>query len=174
MGETDLASVIPIAEDYGDRSIDLLPGDLELAVPQLFRLPEPWSFTRGYRTSLMVFLADPADESQRIVMTGTAAVTYQFFDDGERRVQIETADTSDPAVRLWADSITHGAPTSTMPHGIGRVSGPTAVLDAGDELVRATYSDGEPFDNPPTEEHIPQRISEIEAGALRAIEALVT
>jgi hypothetical protein len=77
-----------------------------------------------------------------IVASAKIPITYATYKRGRETVYLEAADTTEPLAQLWARSLTRLTELEQVPLGRGAATGPGAIIDAGEKLFRAHYSDG--------------------------------
>lgn len=126
-----------VTERYGPvESID--EGSLREAESTI-GLPPDWRVVDGYRVPLEATIA--LSDSR-----GTAAAhmptTLLRATRGNEQLEVEIADTSEPASREYAAAIMSEGTPEPFPLGRGYAGGPAAVIDTGNDLIRATYDDG--------------------------------
>ena len=87
-------------------------------------------------------LAAEARRPVKLAQHARVPVTWQLFARGQETLEVQVADVASPLARVWADAVVAQGTTVRAPLGRGFAAGPTAVIDGGARLMRATYDDG--------------------------------
>jgi hypothetical protein len=151
MGSDGLA---PVFLELGPE-VPLSAAELDSARSGEFsKLPAGWQLLSGYRVEMTLRFAEAASlpfpagmivggigaPDFDIVATETVPLVYLLLRRGQETLEMEVAQIETDLARLWSSSVTNGRPLmSTMRGRVGH-DGRTAVLDAGDRLVRGTYT----------------------------------
>lgn len=104
------------------------------------RLPPDWQLSEGFTSTLTAVVDTDGSGTE----TATAPIIYLRFKRGLQMVDVAVLEINDLNARLYADAILATGQVESVPAGRGFVGGPTAVVDTGTSLVRATYFPGVP------------------------------
>ena len=108
------------------------------AAASTIRLPAGWQATRGYRTRLLAqFERGRGDR-----FTAAVPILFLLFERGAESLEVQIADTAGGPARDYAAAVLAEGTAIPVPLGHGFAKGPTAVVDTGSRLIRATYDDG--------------------------------
>ena len=126
-----------VAEEYGADPQILSAAELWTAAAPL-RLGPVWTVRSGYRVLLRVVVRDAEGRE----LTADLPIIFIEFVSGDEILEVQIADAPGDAGRAYSTAIMSEGYPVPVPMGRGFVGGPTAVIDTGAQLVRATYSDG--------------------------------
>jgi hypothetical protein len=137
---TALAGHVRVTEDYGDPRV--VPRGAAALLRSRGVVPPPdWHLTLVQETELMVAIVDAGVPT----MTVTIPIVEAILTRGSDTVYLEVARTDDPVAASWVEWLSVGRDWRSVPLGRGFAAGPTAVIDTGKTLLRATVDDGRPL-----------------------------
>jgi hypothetical protein len=161
-------------------------GELRAAQEGKFvKVPSGWSAVHGYRTTLTVsfaasqdltmppgmILGDTDAPAPPIVATENIPALYLSLERGAETCHVEVAQTRTELSKVWSRASTQGPTMAPTRLGLAAVAGPTAVIDAGETLIRATYF--QPNPNPRSPEADYQHLDRCRQGAQEFLDGLL-
>jgi hypothetical protein len=154
-------------EEYGPPSADMTLAEAAAAVGgSLFVPPSDWTFDRAYTTSVGLSLlqgeTDPSMPPTSDLLP--MPVAYTFFSRGVETLEIETVQVEGNGLgQLWAKGLlSQGTPMPLNVIGVGFARGPSGTIESVGQLVRYSYADGSPLDQPNTMANIDARTAEVQ------------
>lgn len=178
-------AVVPAYLSYAEEN-ELAGESLAAAqAGELLALPDGWSLLSGSTRTMRIDFAASDDaavppgvilgDSDRpratVVASEQIPLVWLELTRGDGVCHIEIATTETALARTWVDSVTRGGVLSSTPLGKAASGGATAVIDGGDRLIRATYSDA--WEGTGNREDDLKHFGEIVDGARDVLDGLV-